>query len=214
MERTITVRGTGTLHLKPDQIELLLEMQAQNTEYAAAMEAGEAQLEQLRQALTAEGYGRDDLRTTDFRISAEYDYQHETGSRVFRGYVCAHSLKLTLAFDAARLGRTLDAISRCQAQPGLTIRFTVADADAVNARLLQAAAENARARAAVLAEASGASLGQLRSISYSWGDRELFSPTNFAAEGAPRLAKASRAMDFTPEDITVSDNAVFVWDLE
>lgn len=214
MDRTITVKGSAKLSLRPDYVVITMTVTAEDRSYDQAMELATAHLESLRDALAAIGYDRKELKTTDFRVSTEYDFQNDqygNGRRVFRGYVCTHDLKLSLDFDAARLGETLSAITGCKAAPELNVRFTVKDADAVSDELLRQASDNALRRARVLAAASGVELGQLVRVYYSWGDRDFVSPTGFAAGGMLRKAKAS--MDFTPEDIDVNDQATFVWEI-
>lgn len=214
MDRTITVKGSAKLSLRPDYVVITMNLTAEDKNYDDAMEQANTRLEALRDALAAIGYDRKELKTTNFNVSTEYDFQNDqrgNGRRVFRGYACSHDLKLALDFDAARLGQTLSAITGCEATPELNVRFTVKDSGAVSDELLRLASESALHRAQVLAAASGAELGQLVRIDYSWGDRDFVSPTAFAAGGMLRSAKAS--MDFTPENIDVSDQATFVWEI-
>ena len=58
MERTITVKGTGRVHVKPDYIVLSMSLKAQDVEYAKAMELAAERLEQLRNAVAAVGFKR------------------------------------------------------------------------------------------------------------------------------------------------------------
>ena len=213
MDRTITVKGSAKLSLRPDYVVITMNLTAEDKNYDAAMEQANDRLENLRDSLEAIGYDRKALKTTNFNVSTEYDFQNDqrgNGRRVFRGYACSHDLKLALDFDAARLGETLSAITGCEATPDLNVRFTVKDSDAVSDALLRLASDNALRRAKVLASASGVELGQLVRVYYSWGDRDFVSPTAFAG-GMLRNAKAS--MDFTPEDIDVNDQATFVWEI-
>ncbi len=214
MDRTITVKGSAKLSLRPDYVVITMTLTAEDKDYDAAMEQTNARLEALRDALAAVGYDRKELKTTNFNVSTQYDFQNDrngNGRRIFRGYACSHDLKLDLDFDAARLGDTLSAITGCEATPELNVRFTVKDADAVSDELLRQASESALRRARVLAAASGVELGQLIRVDYSWGNRDFVSPTAFAAGGMLRNAKAS--MDFTPENIDVNDQATFVWEI-
>ena len=212
MDRTITLRGVGRVRQRPDQVELTLTLTAENVRYDEAMDAAAGQLDALRDALAAIGYDRDSLRTAGFDVSTRYDYRHDDSSaRIFLGYTCTQSLRLVLPFDAARLGRTLSAISACPADPELNVRFTVADPAALSDRLLRSAAESARQKAEVLATASGVSLGRLMKVWYNWGDRDFASPTAFAVGNGLMRSKAS--LDFTPEDVDLTDQATFTWEI-
>ena len=214
MDRTITVKGSAKLSLRPDYVVITMNLTAEDKDYDTAMAQANERLDALRDALAAIGYDRKELKTTNFNVSTEYDFQNDrngNGRRVFRGYACSHDLKLALDFDAARLGETLSAITGCEATPDLNVRFTVKDTDAVSDELLRQASDNALRRAKVLAAASGVELGKLIRVDYSWGNQDFVSPTAFAAGGMLRNAKAS--MDFTPEDIDVNDQATFVWEI-
>ncbi len=214
MDRTITVRGTGKVSLRPDQVEITLTLTAENMNYDAAMDAAAAQLESLRDALTAIGYDKDALRTTNFDVSTRYDYRHDdkgNNTRVFLGYACTQNLRMVFPFDTARLGQTLSAIASCTADPELNVRFTVADPSSLSDELLRSAAGSARQKAEVLAAASGVRLGQLVKVWYSWGDRDFTSPTAFAVGNGLLRAKASMA--FTPENIDLTDQATFTWEI-
>ena len=214
MDRTITVRGTGKVSLRPDQVEITLTLTDENMNYDAAMDAAAAQLESLRDALTAIGYDKDTLRTTNFDVSTRYDYRHDdkgNNTRVFLGYACTQNLRMVFPFDTVRLGETLSAIATCTADPELNVRFTVADPSAVSDELLRSAADSARQKAEVLATASGVKLGKLVKVWYSWGDRDFTSPTAFAVGNGLLRAKAS--MDFTPENIDLTDQATFTWEI-
>lgn len=215
MDRTITVRGTGKVSLPPNQVEITLTLAAENKDYDEAMTQAAGQLDALRAALTAIGHEEKALKTANFDVSTRYDYHHDSSgnaTRVFLGYACTQNLRLVFPFDAARLSETLSAISSCTADPELNVRFTVVDPSAVSDALLRSAAESARQKAEVLADASDVSLGDLVKVWYSWGDRDFASPTAFAAgNGLMRAAKAT--MDFTPEDIDLTDQATFTWEI-
>ena len=214
MDRTITVRGTGKVSLRPDRVEITLTLTAEHKEYDAVMDDAARQLDSLRAALAAIGYDRDALRTANFDVSTRYEYRHDDkggNTRVFLGYACTQTLRLVFPFDTARLGETLAAIASCTADPELNVRFTVADPSAVSDALLRSAAESARQKAEVLSAASGVRLGDLVKIWYSWGDRDFTSPTALAVGNGLMRAKAS--MDFTPENIDLTDQATFTWEI-
>ena len=81
--------------------------------------------------------------------------------------------------------------------------------------MLAEAAENARARAEILAKASGVALGELLSIEYNGNRPRLRSGTELYANDmlcAP-MGKAC-APDINPENITAELTASFVWEIK
>ena len=220
MTRTITVRGTGHVKLKPDMTVVSLNIIARSREHDNAMQQAAEALAQLREAVEKAGIDSDSLKTSAFSVQTEYEGVHDEKGmyrNVFSGYICSHSVSLELDFDAEQLSRVLSAIASSVAEPELHIRFTVRDRNSVSRSLLESAAANAREKAEILAAASGVELGELMTIEYGFGELEPVSPTNFMmakrcmADGAVPM---SAEMGIAPEDIELSDSASFVWAIE
>lgn len=217
MKRTITVKGTGNVSVKPDQIEVSLTLQSVDPEYDRAMQKAADMLAALQSALKEVGFEEDNLKTTNFDVHTEYEGYHDKDGnyqRKFTGYACVQNMSLEFPFDTELLSRTLSAVSRSVANPELNISFNVKDPESVREELLRNAAENARRKAEILADASGVKLGELLSVNYSWGEISVCSPMSFGVE-SNCMAKDSRvSMKFTPQNIDVSDSATFVWKID
>ena len=216
MSRTITVKGTGRVSLSPDLTAVTMTLDTVDKNYDRAMERSAALLDGLREALTAVGFDKKELKTTSFNVSTRYEGQRDSDGNyrnVFVGYACVHGLKLEFDFDTKRLSAVLSAIARCVAEPSLNVRFTVRDQEAAADALLQSAAENARHKAEVLAAASGVKLGELLSVNYSWGELNVYSDTDYCVEEKCMAMPMGAAMDLTPDDIELSDTATFVWEI-
>jgi hypothetical protein len=79
--------------------------------------------------------------------------------------------------------------------------------------ILRSATINAKRKAEILCDASGAKLGDLIAIDYNWGELDIYSHTRFdCCEEALAPMKAC-SIDIDPDDIDVSDTATFVWEL-
>lgn len=220
MEKTITVKGVGSVFVEPDYIVISMTVEATDMEYDMAMKTAADRIEALQNAAVAAGHVKKDLRTTRFHVETRYASVRDGNGNfkeVFRGYVCSCSLKLSFVLDNGVLADTLAAIAESAANPDIHISFTVRDPAAVREALLRSAAENARAKADVLAEASGIGMCQrvLQSITYDWSDDEIASRTSMSLANAPLAAMGKRAVaDITPEEIHVTDSATFVWRIE
>ena len=217
MDRTIRVNGVGKLSLKPDQIILPITLEARDADYQRAVDMGAGQLDAVRSAVGSAGFLRDRLKTLNFSVSPEFDsVQDEKGryQRVFKGYLCSHQLKLEFELNMPLLSTTFAALAQCPANPEFSVQFTVKDKDAVNDELLRLAAKNARAKAGILAEASGVRLGELISVDYSWGELRLVSATTYDSGRNQMLSKRAMDIDVEPDDIVVNDTVNFVWSME
>lgn len=219
MPRTITVKGVGKVTAAPDYIVISMNLESKAMEYDKAAEQAAEQINELNTSLEAVGFEKKSLKTISFNVRADYKSERDPGGNyrnVFDGYVCSHRLKAEFDFDTKRLAETVNAISNCMAKPSLNIAFTVKDPSAVNKELLKSAAENAREKAKILCEASDVSLGSLISIDYNWNEHSVVSRTNYALEEKCMAMPKRTASDieFTPDDINVSDTAEFVWEIK
>lgn len=217
MNRTITVKGSGSASARPDTVVISLELESKDKEYERATELATAAIDELSAAVIRAGFEKDDLKTVNFNVYTDYQSIHDGNGnyrREFDGYVVAHSLRLELVFDTNLLSKILSAIGCCTAHPSVSVAFTVKDPAALNAEVLRNAAENARSKAEILCTASGKKLGELLSIDYSWGELNVYSNTRFGmADECLGMAEA-KSMEMVPEDVSVSDTVTFVWSME
>lgn len=219
MPRTITVKGMGRVTTAPDYVVISMSLEAHERNYEATMGLAANKIEQLNASLVEVGFEKKSVKTTSFNVRTDYDRVKDKNgnySSVFNGYICTHRLKVEFDFDTKRLARTLYAITKCLANPELSISFTVKDPSAVNTELLKSATFNAKEKAQILCEASGVELGQLLTIDYNWGELNIVSRTDYMLEEkCMAMPVGSLAdIDIEPDDIDVSDTATFVWEIK
>ena len=215
-ERTITVKGIGSVSAKPDLIVITMNLETITPDYAQTLDLATAELDALRAALVAVGYDGKSLKTTDFNIQTKYESykKNDEWKKRFVGYTCTHGLRLELDLDIPMLGKTLGAISDCKAAPKFSIRFSVKDPAAIKEQLLESAVLNASEKAKVLAKAAGVSLGAIKSIDYSWGELHLYSETNLDVCMTGAAAPKALNMEIEPNDIDASDSVTVIWTIE
>lgn len=217
MARTITVKGIGRATAKPDTVVLSMSLESRAMEYDKAMEIAAESITGISDALEGTGFEKDAVKTTNFNVRTEYSSVKDRNGNYrqeFRGYLVSHSLKVEFDLDVKRLSLALSAIAASHVHPQLSISFVIKDSTAINEEMLRSASENARKKAEVLCEASGATLGSLLSIAYNWGELNICSSTRYSLEedcmAAPMMA---RSIDIEPDDIDVSDTVTFVWEI-
>jgi hypothetical protein len=214
--RTIRVTGRGSAKLAPDATRLTMTLRGTEKEYTAALERSAERTEALKDALAPLGFGRDELRTLSFSVDIRYESDRDENGEYrqrFAGYEYTHSLKLEFDRDNERLGRTLHTLATGSVEAEFHIGYFLRDAEAAKNALLAEAVSDAKAKAAVIADAAGVKLGAIRVIDYSWGNM------NLEVMPVPRMmnvaakAEASFDMDINPEDIEVSDQVTVVWEI-
>ena len=126
--RSITVKGTGRISVKPDLIVVSMTLETKDTEYEKTMETAAEKIELLNKSLEEIGFEKESVKTTNFNVSTDYESVRDINGgykRVLKGYVCRHNLKVEFDFDTKKLAKTLSAISRCLATPEFSVSFTV-----------------------------------------------------------------------------------------
>lgn len=214
---TITIKGTGSASVRPDTIRLGFELKARSMDCGEAMDKATAGADELRGILVDMGFQRDELKTAGFDVRAEYQSQpDEKGAyqSVFTGYCCDHSMKLEFPLDTKRLAEVLRAVSDSEAAPEIRVSFIAKDTEEAKRELMRSCAENARRKAELLCDASGARLGKLIRISSTASGFEPVSATGFSADiSFMRAAPKAAAIDIVPDDISLQDSAEFEWEL-
>ena len=100
----------------------------------------EKEHEALRTVVVSAGHDGKKLKTVNYNIKAEYDRyidNKKIWQTKFIGYSCEHSLRLEFDYNTKKLGSTLSAITECGAKPKIDMKFSVKDASAVLAELLE-----------------------------------------------------------------------------
>ncbi|MBD5129700.1 MAG: SIMPL domain-containing protein [Ruminococcaceae bacterium] len=213
--RTITVRGIGTVSVKPDFIIVTLDIVSKAMEYNKSVENANKRIELLQNAVVSSGFAKEDLKTLSFDVRTNYENEQDRNGRyhnVFKGYACRYTLKLAFDFDAKKLADTLTAISDSNANAEFSIKFTVKNPENISAELLRSATENARKKAEILCVASGAKLGTLLNIDYSWTDINVYSASAYAME-RDCCDYLLSVPEFEPDDIKSQDSATFIWEI-
>ena len=215
--RTIRVTGKGQLSLAPDLTRITMTLEGLCPEYSETLRRSSEDTEVLRELLSRFGFARSDLKTLNFSVDAEYESIQERGSykQRFVGYRFHHSMKVEFDSDNQRLGRLLYALANASVKNEFRITYTVKDPESAKNELLGRAVKDAAAKAAVLAEAAGLSLGAIQSIDYSFGELIFdVQPMNRMLMADRSLsAKESYDLNIEPDSIQVSDTVTLVWEI-
>jgi len=215
MEHIITVTGTGKLSVAPDQVIISFELNTQDKDYTNTLLLANQRAEALIKAVEQAGFVRTDLKTLSYSTDTVYSQKKLSNgeyTRVFKGYRCTQRMKLEFSLDNERIAKALSSISSAASDPNFDICFTVKDPDAVKDALLEKAAADARKKAAILCTASGAKLGSLAGIDYSWGVVRFESRSRFDM-CLPSTEDAKCCTSFEPDDIDISDTVTFRWEI-
>ena len=211
---SIAVKGIGRMSVKPDQIQLNLELKAENKDYSLMMNEANAKLDSQTASLVSAGFSADDLKTGAISIDAKYDYvRKDDGAQIreFTGYVYSQTISVKFPMSLDLLSEAVSSISCSSVSPELSISFMLADRDSIRDDLLKLAAEDARHKAEVITKASGTLLGSVKEISYDIEGCKIHAPAN---RMVLRSCSSEAMADMTPEEIVVEESVFFVWSLK
>lgn len=217
--REITVKGIGTYHVPVDFVTVTFTLDELNKDYQKGHEDFESHIAALQKTVEKLGFKKTELKTSAIQISPKYDSVKRNSDyvEVFKGYRFYTNMNLAFNFDSKRLGSVFAAVGDIGFEPKLNVRFSVKDKEAVKNSLLANAAKDARQKASVLCEAMGVKLGQLLTIQYDWDEIIINSSARYEYDCKPMVAcgaVSGSAIDFTPDDINLTDEACFVWAIE
>ena len=178
-ETRIAVNGTGETRISADTAVISLGVSARDRDVLKAQQTVNENIAAIRQALLDNGVAEENINTDYMSIYAIYDYNEDVEK------VQAYNASTTLAVKVADMdivGRLIDEAFAAGANTLNGISFSAADTDDARNESLKAAVAEARAKAEVLAEASGLKITGIETISegnvYSYDN----SVSNFSAK--------------------------------
>jgi uncharacterized protein YggE len=164
-QRVLNVTGTGTVTLTPDVAYINIGVHTESATASEAVAGNNAQTQKVIAALTQSAVDPKDIRTTNFSIYPNTQYDPQTNQKLGTTYVVDNTVYVTV-HQIGKLGDLLDATVKAGANSINSIQFDVADKTAAIKQARDAAVKDARAQASELAGASGVSLGDLQSVNF------------------------------------------------
>ncbi len=216
MEKKLQIIGSGKLNLSVDQIEFDLNLKALKQDYNDAYKLAEIQLSQLQKDMAKIGFTKKELKTNSFVVNQHYEnYRDENNNYQTKltGYEVNHQLTLKCAYDVELLGRIINTLTVCDAQPEFNIRFTVKDQHQAKLELLKKITKDAKTKARVLAKENKVKLIGITEIDYTYSDNNFYSPTVYERSVNAKCLAAT-GMEITAADVQIEGSARFVWEIE
>lgn len=187
---TIAVSGMAEQEVAPDMayIDVGINVRADDAETARTQEAQIAS--QIRRALLGLAITDNDLQNTSYYLYQEYKVDRN-GVRTADKYVLDSSIKVTVK-DLDKLSQVIDNVVEAGATNLSNITYALSTQNIIQRQLLATAVENARDKAAVVANAGSRTLGNMLSADINsfdggtivaYGANKLRSTTNLAEDG-------------------------------
>lgn len=210
---TIAIEGHGEVRVAPDMATINSGVTSQGETAREALDANTAAMTELISTLKAAGIEARDIQTSGFSVNPNYVYSDARDANGYslppriNGYQVSNSVTVTVR-DLEDLGAILDKSVTVGANTVNGVTFSVADPSELLDQARKAAFADARHKAELYAQAAGAELGDLETISEQ---RNVNSP-----EPYPMYARAEMAAAPVPVEAGEMSFGVTIsvsWDL-
>ncbi|GGD92912.1 SIMPL domain-containing protein [Aureimonas endophytica] len=165
--REVTVSGSGEAHGAPDRATVTFAVQRSGKTAREALDAANQAMTEVVAGMKALVIESRDLQTSGFAITPQYRYDNDGNGNSkppeLVGYEVRNGLTLRLR-DVGKVGEVLDRAVTLGVNSGGDVAFEVADPAQLRLAARQDAVRDAAANAKALAEAAGATLGEVLRI--------------------------------------------------
>ena len=168
--RELIVSGEGRVSVEPDMAVLTLGVSHEAPSAKAAMDATSRGVGEVLETLNAAGLEGRDVQTASVSLSPRWDHSKRDAPPRVVGYVASNTLTIRVR-DLGELGGILDRVVGSGANQMNGLSFTLAEPRPVQDQARVRAVEDAVAKAQLLADAAGVTLGPIRRMTEGGGGR-------------------------------------------
>jgi uncharacterized protein len=148
-DHVIKVTGDGMISVEPDQAIIIIGAVSENKDVRLAQQQNDIIISTVIRELLTLGVRRNNIKTNDYRIDTQYDY--ENGKQILRGYRVTHLLSITIE-RIDKIGIIISNAVKSGANMVSTIQFTTSEQDVYYNKAFAAAIKNAQQKAVTAAK--------------------------------------------------------------
>lgn len=216
-KKTISVTGHGEIQVEPDVTRIELSLISLHDTYDEAYNQTKSDIEKLQDIMSEVKLAKSQPKTVrldiDKKTVTEYDkYKNYKGEKLV-GFKLTHIVKIDLGMDNVILNAIIRSIGQHLKQAEINIGYTVRDPRPTQLKILEQAVKDAKAKAEVMAAASGCKLGDCLSIHYGFEELHIYYKTRTIHEPTEACCCTPGSLDITPDDLETSDTVDVVWAL-
>lgn len=203
----ISVSATGETKVTPDRATIQISMQTRASTAAAAASENARRSQRVLTALRSLGLASDQLSTTNYNVSPEYQYGQNRAPTVI-GYTATNTVVAELK-ELRQVGPAIDTAVASGANLISSLQFFASNTDAARRSAIASAVATARADADAAARAAGGTVGELVLLSVGANVRQP--PVPYMAMRGAAMADAAVSTPVNPGDQTVSASVSTSW---
>ena len=170
MPATISVSGSGEVLAVPDIGQFSFSVEAEGEDASAAQETSGVKINEIISYLRSAGVEEKDIKTQNYNLYPNWRYEDRVcpvgtfcqGERVQDGFSVSQSIMVKVR-DTQKAGEVISGVGDLGATNISNLAFTTDDTEVIKAEARKLAIEDAKEKAAILAEDLGVELIQLSS---------------------------------------------------
>ena len=213
-QKTIRVMGVGNVKVAPDTTRLRFSVESTYEEYEEAYADAAVGNGELQKALQKLKLPKESLRTSDFSITRNREWNRDKGCYIYDGFKLEQSLALDLPIDSVLTSKVIAALGAAWPELEVKISFVRKDVHDVKLQILESAVKDAREKAEVIASTLGHKLGGIVNVDYSKHRLDIHVHEEEYCCCKMEEPQDDASIDYTPEDIEAGDTVETVWYLE
>ena len=162
----ITVRGSGSISVRPDTIVMNVGVSSNESTVKAAQDKVSEGIDAMVARLKSAGVAEADYRTSQYMVEPLIDYSGTDkgqGTQKLTGFRVVNMIEITVR-DTAKAPELLDQLVSAGANTVYNVNYTFADADGLAKQAYEKAVQDAEERATRLAGLSNMTLGRIISV--------------------------------------------------
>jgi uncharacterized protein len=212
---TIKIDGQATSKIAPDLITIYFNIETKGQTSQEASDANSLITNKLTSGIIALGFSKDELKTQNFNIYPEYDYNN--GQKLI-DYKATNSLKIELSIqNKEKVGSIIDAGTNAGAGISyINFELTPTLQQQAKTQAIKDASTDAKTKAEALANGFNKRLGRLVSVSldqFNYNPWPIYASST-TSSGVAGNAEAKRvSADITPSNQEVSAYVTAVYKL-
>ena len=205
--REVSVEGEGTAYVVPDVAETRIGIYIQGETADVVTKEGSEKMNAIIAAIQKEGVEEEDIQTTDYFLSPNYNWSEEKGSYT-DGFYLDQTIEVKIR-DFEIIGKVLSVATEEGANSNTGINFVIDDPETAKEEARKDAIAQAKEKADQIAEASGLKIGKLLNYYeydnyYGYDDYYGAAPYAMDYGYEEAVALAEPAIEPGQEEVTVN----------
>lgn len=213
----IVVRGRGAEYFTPNEVTLSIDFKTKSVTYEEVLKEGVKNVQLfVEEILIKNNFTKEDMKTRNFVIREEREYNENIKKYEFVGYSFSQSASLKFDYNKELIADMMVSISKLDNAPMCQISFGVKDEKECRRNILTIAYKDAENQARAIADASGKTLKYCQKVDFNPSEMSYYSPTRFNSDviySSKSSYSATQAIinTFTPEDIELTEVLYCLW---